>query len=293
MFDDIHAYFIENVRASYAEYKKRRNESKAGQNIDLRKSLAAANSLYHFREHLPNKYKKSRKELSQLCSDYDLLGDIVNASKHNILTKNWKFLNTAKNISEQIIMTRYQDSEGEYFNREKIICVKLIDGSERDLFDVLTNVLNMWYTYLFEIGILQNENKEVIIKPKQPIRRNEATGNKLDFEHLQGVRSIVVAKLQEYNYTTNRIENVNLDDGKVEMIIYKPKYEVELKLIHKETKKEIIIPINLTEDEMLQMDQLKNDSEIKVFLFNLTKKQGIIKSDSSFNEKETEIVKIK
>jgi len=281
MFDDIQAYFIENVLASYSDFKRSRNELKAGQSLDLRKALVAANSLYHFREHLPIQYKKTRKELLSLCADYDLLGDIVNASKHNTLTNNWKYLNSADSIYEQIIITRYQDSEGEYFNISKIICVDLVDGKKRYIFDILTNVLNMWYKYLFEISILQKENQVVIDIHEQPISRNKATGNKLAFEAIQNVRFRQVVKLQEFNYTTNKIEDVKLDGSEIKMGIYKQNYEADLKLIHNETKKEIVIPIKLTEEDMFQINQLKNknENELQTFLFNLAEKQGSIKFD--------------
>jgi hypothetical protein len=143
LFDNVHAYFYENVLACYNEYEDRRSESKTGLSIDLRKAIVAATALFHFREHLPKQYKKSREEFAKSCLDYDLLGDICNASKHNSLTKHWKYLNSSESIKEIIELTKFNDSLGDYFFQEKIICIKLIDNSERDLFDILTKVLNM------------------------------------------------------------------------------------------------------------------------------------------------------
>lgn len=53
MFDDLHAYFYENVRVAYREFKERLAEPRAGRSIDLRLAVGACEALFHLREHLP------------------------------------------------------------------------------------------------------------------------------------------------------------------------------------------------------------------------------------------------
>ena len=188
LFDEIHAYFIENVLSSYQDYKKRRFETKSGQSTDLRKALIASSFLYHFREHLPKQFIKSRKEFSVMCLDYDVLGDVVNVSKHNTLTQNWKYVNSVKNIFEIVVSTEFIDEKGKYFFHEKKILIKLIDDTERDINEILTNVLNMWYNYLYKVGILKKKYFEKFIKPEFPLSREKCGEGKLDLENIQGVR---------------------------------------------------------------------------------------------------------
>jgi len=295
LFDDVHAYFYENVLTSYKDYEDRQSESKTGLSIDLRKAIVSATSLFHFREYLPAEHKKSREELSGLCSDYDLLGDIVNASKHKKLTRQWKYLNSSTFIKELKIITMFEDKEGKYSYSEKIISVKLIDGTERNLFNILTNVLNMWYEYLHQIGVLPKKYYKSLHKPSFPLSRAECSDNKLDIEIMQGVRFTQTVRLQKYNYATQEIEIITPSDAKLKMHIYKPNYEVELKLVHKKSKEEIIVPIKLTDKDMIEIDKLKSDQEIKIYLIELSRKQKIIKIDKDFDDivNETELKKIK
>src|SRR5438270_11876241 len=78
MFDDLSAHFHEHLVPLYIRYREIREESKAGLSRDLQAATAAANALYHFREHLPQSHAMSRAAVAALCSDYDLVGDIAN-----------------------------------------------------------------------------------------------------------------------------------------------------------------------------------------------------------------------
>ena len=84
MFDDLTAYYHENVVASFIEYLDICNDGVAGRSRDLRAALAAASALFHLREHLPTG-SLSRTDVERFCPDYALLGDVVNASKHKAL----------------------------------------------------------------------------------------------------------------------------------------------------------------------------------------------------------------
>jgi hypothetical protein len=83
---ELAAYFYQSVFLAYHRYKQVKNDHEMGDNKDRREALDAGVALYHLREHIPQKIKKSRGQLAALCTDYDLLGDIVNATKHKVLT---------------------------------------------------------------------------------------------------------------------------------------------------------------------------------------------------------------
>lgn len=145
MFDDLGAYFYENVVTAYMKYKDAKERLISGRSNDLRLAINAAIFLYHLREHLPQQYAMTRKSLSLLCSDYDLLGDIVNAIKHKKVTRGTPQVIFAESVYEEIVLTEYFDEKGKYIHIEKFVMIEIIDGTQRDVFEILTNVINMWF----------------------------------------------------------------------------------------------------------------------------------------------------
>lgn len=66
-----------------------------------------------------------------ICPDYALLRDVVNASKHRHLTRGGEQIVSADSIRELLVVTTYQDEQGEYRNAAKSIEITLIDGTTR------------------------------------------------------------------------------------------------------------------------------------------------------------------
>jgi hypothetical protein len=99
----------ETVVLSYVAYKTTRNEGQSGTRKDWKSAMAASAAAYHFREHLPERHKKSRKQIVDLCADYALLGDVVDASKHKVLTRKKPppQIASMENIRELMVSTRY------------------------------------------------------------------------------------------------------------------------------------------------------------------------------------------
>jgi len=146
--ENLYAFFYETVVLSYVAYKTTRYEEKAGTRNDWKAAMAASSAAYHFREHLPDRYKKIHKAIVAVCPDFALLGDVVNASKHKRLTKGTPQIAGADSIKELVVYTHYRDEAGEYSDASKAIEITLKNGTTRELFDVLTNVVNMWIDFL-------------------------------------------------------------------------------------------------------------------------------------------------
>ena len=108
MFDDLAAFFYENVVAAFTDYSKIRQNDPYGRSRDIRAAIDTATSLYHLREHIPAQYRKSRSEVAKLCPDYDLLGDVANAAKHDDLTRGKPQIKSADDIYELTVITRYE-----------------------------------------------------------------------------------------------------------------------------------------------------------------------------------------
>jgi len=147
MFDDLAAYYNENVVSSFVAYRDISKDGVAGHSRDLRAALNSAAALFHLREHLPTG-APSRAAVERLCPDYALLGDVVNTAKHKSLSGNTPhgapLINDAANLAEQLLLIEYEDDVGTYRYAQKAVVIELADGSERNLLEVLTNVINFW-----------------------------------------------------------------------------------------------------------------------------------------------------
>lgn len=259
MFDDLHAYFYENVRVTYREFKDRLAEPRFGKSIDLRLAVGASEALFHLREHLPAAQPLSRAEAEARCPDLALVGDIANVSKHCAVTRptphGAPLVTSATQLKELMNITQYEDAEGEYRCVSKQVVAELADGTLADVMRALTNVLNFWESYLAEIGVLKVATVHAYddglgFRSRPP---NEV-GPTMDI--LQGVRFRQVVRLMKYNPGTGRAEPVPLPEGtEVHMTIReRPKYQVDITLSHDQSGREFTRTVVLTADESEALD---------------------------------------
>ena len=156
MFHDLKAYFYYNVLSAYSELSKRKKSTKFGRSLDLRNALNLSTILFHLREHLNENLRNNTKYYINICPDYKIIGDVANASKHRRLTHGKPLLSNAENIYEQVLSTEYRDNQGAFTHIEKSVFIKLDNGVERDLFEIITNVLNMWIREFENHGIIDH-----------------------------------------------------------------------------------------------------------------------------------------
>ena len=279
MFDDLTAYYHENVVSSFIEYRDICNDGVAGRSRDLRAALTAATALFHLREHLPTG-SLSRAAVECLCPDYALLGDVVNASKHkalNSMTPHGAPLVTdAENLGEQLIFIEYEDDAGAYRYVQKVVVVKLTDGSERNLLEILTNVINFWEGHMLTLGVL---SKARVFEHDADIRyrtRSECETNWLNFELVQGHRFHQTMRLLRFDKATGKAKPIDLSGSKVKFRIYKPKYDIELSLTHDATGKTFKTEIALTEEESLILSHMSSDEERQAYVDGLPAAQAAL-----------------
>jgi len=272
MFDDLAGYFYENVIATFKEYKDQRSLPSSGTNRDVRLAISAATALYHFREHVPTSYQKSRTEISRTCPDYNLLGDVVNAAKHRKITRGNPTIVSADEIYEEIVNTEYLDDKGPYHHVEKIVTVKFLDGSTRDLYEILENVLNMWIDELEIMGVSPVPQHVLPVTHAIPQR---AEAGRLDLVIQQGLRFHQNYRLQRYNYETGRIERIDLTGCDVKFRLYKPAYSIDLEIINDKTGERLTKTVKLTEKESLKLHQLETDEEKQSFMDKLVKRKRL------------------
>lgn len=296
MFDDIHAYFHENAVAAYMQYKEAKENPVAGRSNDLRLAMNAGTALYHFREHLPQQHPRTRKQLSTICSDYDLLGDIVNAGKHKDVTHGTPQVDKAENIYEQVVTTEYRDEKGRYLHNEKTVNVDLVDGTSRDVFEILTNVINMWLSELVSMGIMSKAKKFSLPAKTIPARSEAGAIPSLGLEITAGVRFQKRMKLQRHNYDTGEVEPIDLTGCKIEGAIYKekPKKVIDFSLTHNETGETYCREITLSKDQEDEYNSLISRDDHKAFMSRIIQEQGVLEdiareiSEKQKNAKEDE-----
>lgn len=265
MFDDFNAFYGENVVDTYVAYRDTSNDGVAGRSRDLREAVVAASALFHLREHLPSAHVITRSQAESLCPDYALLGDLVNAAKHASVTRNTPhgkpLVARASDLRERILLIEYEDHEGIYRFHQKQVIVKLSDGTERNLLDVLTNVLNFWETKLAADGVLKSARSFKHDNSPRYRTREECSTSKLNFEVVQGRRFMQSMQLLRWNPVAARADPIDLKGGKLHFNIYKPKYDFEIALTHETSGREFKTTVKLTEEESQIIASLESEAE--------------------------------
>jgi hypothetical protein len=279
MFDDLAAYYHENVVSSFVAYRDVSNDGVAGRSRDLRNALVAATALFHLREHLPVG-GPSRADVERRCPDYALLGDLVNAAKHKSLTAKTPhgapLVNDATDLVEQLAFIEYEDSAGTYRYVQKNVVVKLADGTERNLLEVLTNVVNFWEQHMLSVGVLLTARTFMHDSDVRARTRAECEENRLNFEVIQGQRFLQTMHLMRFNYKTGKADPIDLTGSKLNFRIHRPQFDIELSLTHDASGKAFKRTITLTEDENAMLSRMSNDAERENFVNGLPTAQAAL-----------------
>jgi hypothetical protein len=199
MFANFREYFVQSTLPSYRDFFAARRRNQYGEGEVVRLGVNAAVALYHLREHIPDKCRPSSPLLRAFCADYGLLGDIANASKHKRLTKFAPRISNADQIYERVVSTRYEDDKGHYPVAQVEAFAKLDDGTERNLADLLHNVMNMWCKKLDDLAIGKFTNPEPALVDG-PVSRAEAAKRKFSTIIVQGEERTHSYAIRKFNY---------------------------------------------------------------------------------------------
>jgi len=274
MFQNIKQYFIENVLAEYNGYTSQRKNYKSGFSEDVKRGLRSASALFHFREHLPEELKMTRSQVVNICTNYNLLADIVNVSKHGIIHRNSPQISNSKNIYEEIFVTTYLDKKGEYQHIQKEVVIELDSGDTIILYQLLTEVMNMWINQLNTKGIF-NELPFFTTTTKRLPRRNKNSG-KLDFlttNHFYSRRF----RAQKYNYALKRIEPMDLSNAGISFKVYQNTYPVSIEIKPKDSEEPILLEMELNEKQMNLINSIKDNEKQILELLKIAESKDLIK----------------
>jgi hypothetical protein len=272
MFDDLTAYYHDNVVTEFADYLNASRDGVAGRSRDLRKALVAATALFHLHEHLPTPGRPSRADAEKACPDYALLGDVVNAAKHKEINKTTPhgapLVHRAASLAERQMIIEYSDAAGPYRHGLKTVVVRLADGSERNLLDVMTNVINYWELQLHALGVLASPRTFSYEDPNRFRARSECNGGRLDLEIVQGQRFLQSVQLLRFNHATAKVEPIDLTHAAISGSLYRPSCKFEVRLTHNASGKEFKKTVLFSESEGMQLHALSTDEEREAFALN-------------------------
>lgn len=273
--EDLIAHFHEQAVEAYVDFRDRQRNSIAGRSRDRRLGVAASQALFHFREHFPEKWLLSRSEVERRCAAYGVLGDVANASKHGEISASTPhgapLVSTFGEIQEEIWVVQYEDGQGRYHHVHKIVTVTLADGTQRNLLDVLTDVLNFWESYLHSLGLLAAARTFQSGTEIASRSREETEAARLDLEMVQGHRFQQKVRLFRFDESKGRAEPLPLPQGsKVQMSIRpRPQLDLQLSIVHDESGAEFIETITLSPEESERVESFESDDERQAFISSL------------------------
>lgn len=266
MFDDVSAHYHENVVQAYDDYLATRASGVAGRSLDVRDAVIAAGALFHFREFLPDPLRPSRADVERACPDYALLGDIANASKHQTLTSGTPhgapLIAEAAQVSEQVVVTEYEDADGQYQCAEKVVRVTLNDGSVRDVLEVLSNVMNYWNGFLHTHKFAASSRSFGCPAVVEPRTREECRKSSIDVEIVPGLRFRQSFLWQRYDRVTGKIVPVDHSSANVTFRLRKKQFDLDLVLTNSVSGATFKRTVALTEAETDIADGI-SDSQVR------------------------------
>ena len=263
MFDGPREFFVETVLARCDAFLASLKTTKSGMSKDLNLGIEAAGALFHMREHLPPSVALTRAEIERACPDYGLVGDAFNAYKHHTLDHGSPRIGSAADIVELVVLTQFEDENGPYFVSSKTITLSLVDRSERELPDVVVNVLNYWIGVLKRAGIVSCRIRST---PPLDTTRQSARGTaRVDQALIKGEAKKLRYKMMRYDSSLGKAVPMDLTGAKIQYNVYKPRVAIKLE-IKTATGDTEAIELFMTEDQYEEFSRLSSDYERSAFV---------------------------
>jgi hypothetical protein len=267
---EVAAYFYENVLGAYKEYVKSRKSPEVGTGRDLAAAQNAAVAISHFKDQLSGDLTLEYEDITAQCPDYALTRDVADIAKHRNLDRLSAQLRTPDAIQEIIVVTTYEDAFGEYHNWIKDIELRLPNGTTRELSEVMTNGINFWCRHLAGHNVSPTFLELPSLSPVEPPPRSGCRTSGPNINIVRGLRfKGLVFHLRRYNYSTGRVEPMDLTGMKVKAQAYTPTHELDHVIQNKSTGEQLRRTIALNPDQSNEFDALKSDEERRNYLSEL------------------------
>lgn len=151
-----------------------------------------------------------------------------------------------------------------------MVFLKLTNGGERYLLEVLTNVLNFWEDYLHSHGILPSKR---VFQCKDPFRRRtraECKDTSDGIQLTQGLPAQLRLRFMRFDEAVGRAIPVDLTGSKIEFRVFKPKpVELVISAIRNADGKVFEKSVQLQPEEAHEVENCADDEAKSRFLSTL------------------------
>lgn len=201
------------------------------------------------------------------------MADIVNAAKHGEINRptphGAPYVKDANQIEEQTWIIEYEDAEGTYRHDEKVVTLKMCDGSERDVLEVLTNVINFWEEFNFSTGITKDRHEPFRFSmPGRWRSRAACTEEGITLEMVAGRRFAQNWRLK-FNNRTSTLEPRDMSGQGLRVRFYRPDLEVDLFLDDHTLGKTFTEMIEIHGKDAMKVRDLKSQEEKMNYVMTL------------------------
>jgi hypothetical protein len=229
--------------------------------------------MFDFREQFSDELNLSRKQIESICPNFKLLADVVNVSKHGTIDRNSPKITNSKNIFEEIVCTKYVDKKGDFQHIQVEVIIELDSGENIVLYELLTEILNMWIEQLNSIGLFL-DLPLFSIYPKSLPRRNKNS----DLLKITSTKNFYGRRfrIQRYNYELGRIEPEDITNSQISMKLYVPTYYAEVSIDQNNGNEIIKIKVDLTESEKNKIESIVNKDKQIEELLKIAKEKGLV-----------------
>jgi hypothetical protein len=282
MFENTRKYLVEYVLPSYQDFLDHRSNNNWGENQLLRKGINAATALFHMREQIPSNIRPTKKDLKNQYKDYGLIADIANVAKHHEIKNDNPKISKSSQIYEVMVYTMFADEQGQYYSPQLDIFVKLDDGTEIKLVNILYNIMLMWRDVLDKLGIISLKAIESL-RIDQPLKRDEVGRRNADMSMRQGEEYNWQFRMEKFNYEKNIAEPMDITGMNFQFRISKLPEQVPM-CIHITNSKNKIdfnfdFDIPLSKEQATEYISLENDENKIAFLKRIVDSSPNIKNE--------------
>ena len=164
------------------------------------------------------------------------------------------------NITEQKVCITYEDADGKYQMSLKVVFLKLTTGGERQLMEVLTNVLNFWEQHLCAGGLLKTARTFQCDDPFRWRSRTECKSTSDGIVVTKGQPAQLLFCFMRYDKKLGRAVPVDLTGANLTFTVGKPpRLDVTVHAVRKADLKVLERTVKLADEESQAVAQCRSE----------------------------------
>ncbi|MBE0682635.1 MAG: hypothetical protein IH589_12045 [Anaerolineales bacterium] len=181
---------------------------------------------------------------------------------------------------ENLRIIMFEDELGKYFSPQLEVYVKLDNGTEIRLINILYNVLVMWRDVLDELDIIKDDPLEPLIVDI-PISRDEANMRQSSMQVREGEDYQFDFRMEKFNYENKVIEPMDASGMDIKFQLQKlpETAPIRIQATHQAISVEIDVDIPLSKEQAQKYVEIREDNLKEKFLEGILETLPDIKKD--------------